>query len=159
MTIRALVIDDSALVRQLLSEILSRDPDIEVVGAAPDPYIAREKIKALNPDVVTLDIEMPRMDGLTFLENLMRLHPLPVLMVSSLTEAGAGVTLHALELGAVDFVHKPRLDIANGLNEYADLLIAKLKAVARSRPRIAPPARDRLEQGGADEGSVELFLS
>ena len=144
MTIRVLVIDDSALVRQVLTDILSSDPAIEVLGSAPDPYVAREKIKALKPDLITLDVEMPRMDGLTFLENLMRLHPLPVLMVSSLTEAGAGVTLHALELGAVDFVHKPRLDIANGLTEYADLLVAKLKAVARSRPRVAPHARDRL---------------
>src|SRR6185369_7054292 len=109
---RVLIVDDSALVRQMLTEMLNSDPDLEVVGAAADPYAAREKIKALNPDVITLDVEMPRMDGVTFLENLMRLHPLPVVMVSSLTQKGAEVTLRALELGAVDFVAKPRIDLA-----------------------------------------------
>jgi two-component system, chemotaxis family, protein-glutamate methylesterase/glutaminase len=138
MTIRVLVIDDSALVRQVLTDILSSDPAIEVLGSAPDPYVAREKIKALRPDLITLDVEMPRMDGLTFLENLMRLHPLPVLMVSSLTERGAEVTLHALELGAIDYVTKPKLDIVGGLNEYAGELIAKVKACARARPRPRP---------------------
>ena len=136
MTVRALVVDDSALVRRLLSEILSRDPEIEVLGTAQDPYVARDKIKELTPDVITLDVEMPRMDGLTFLENLMRLRPMPVLMVSSLTEAGAEVTLQALELGAVDFVTKPKLDVAHGLEEYAGELIAKVKAAARARPRV-----------------------
>jgi two-component system chemotaxis response regulator CheB len=135
MPTRVLIVDDSALVRQLLTDILSRDPGIEVLGAAPDPFIAREKIKALKPDVITLDVEMPRMDGLTFLENLMRLHPLPVIMVSSLTEAGAGVTLQALELGAVDFVTKPKVDVASGLHEYAEQLIAKVKGAARARLR------------------------
>jgi two-component system chemotaxis response regulator CheB len=144
MTVRVLVVDDSALVRQLLTEILARDPGIEVLGTAPDPYVAREKIKQLRPDVITLDVEMPRMDGLTFLENLMRLRPLPVLMVSSLTAAGAGVTLQALELGAVDFVTKPRLDIAQGLNEYSEQLIAKVKAVARSRPRAGAAIPPRM---------------
>ena len=143
MKTRVLIVDDSALVRQLMTEILERDPGIEVLGTAPDPYVAREKIKLLKPDLITLDVEMPRMDGLTFLENLMRLHPLPVLMVSSLTETGADVTLQALELGAVDFVTKPKVDVASGLNDYADHLIAKVKAVARSRPRapVDAPAR------------------
>jgi two-component system chemotaxis response regulator CheB len=142
MSIKVLVVDDSALIRQLLPEILSRDPGIEVVGTAPDPYVAREKIKALNPDVITLDIEMPRMDGLTFLENVMRLRPMPVLVVSSLAERGAQVTLQALELGAVDYVTKPRVDIASGLDQYASELIARLKATAAARPRsIQPPAR------------------
>ena len=121
--IRVLVIDDSALVRQILSEILAAAPGIEVVGTAQDPYVAREKIKALNPDVLTLDIEMPRMDGLTFLRNLMRLRPMPVVMVSSLTARGAEVTLQALELGAVDVVRKPDLDLTRGLQEYAGELI------------------------------------
>ena len=101
--IRVLIVDDSALMRQALTKLLQRDPQIEVVGSAADPFIARDKIKALNPDVLTLDVEMPRMDGLTFLEKLMQAHPMPVVMVSSLTEAGCETTLRALELGAVDF--------------------------------------------------------
>lgn len=125
---RVLVIDDSALIRQILTEILNRDPAIEVVGVASDPYIARDKIKQLNPDVLTLDVEMPRMDGISFLSNLMRLRPMPVVMVSSLTEAGADITLQALEIGAVDFVAKPKLDVAQGLEEYAEEITAKVKA-------------------------------
>jgi two-component system chemotaxis response regulator CheB len=133
MPIKLLIVDDSALVRKLLTEMLSRDREIEVVGAAADPYAARERIKRLNPDVITLDVEMPRMDGLTFLENLMRLRPLPVVMVSSLTQQGADVTLRALELGAIDFVAKPRVDVAGSLAEYADELIAKVKVAAGAR--------------------------
>ena len=113
--IRVLIIDDSALMRQVLAELLSKDPTIEVIGSAPDPYVAREKIKTLNPDVLTLDVEMPKMDGLDFLEKLMRLRPMPVVMVSTLTEKGSDVTFRALELGAVDFVSKPKIDIATGL--------------------------------------------
>lgn len=128
--IKVLIVDDSALVRKLLAEMLATASDIEVVGAAQDPYIAREKIKELKPDVLTLDVEMPRMDGLTFLKNLMRLHPMPVVMVSSLTEQGADVTLKALEIGAIDFVTKPKLDLAEGLAEYRDELIEKLKTAA-----------------------------
>src|SRR5713226_5596328 len=112
--IRVLVVDDSAVMRQLLSEILASDPQIEVVGTAPDPYVARERIKSLNPDVLTLDVEMPRMDGLAFLRNLMRLRPMPVVMCSSLTQRGANVILDALSLGAVDFVAKPVVDVAHG---------------------------------------------
>ena len=140
MSIRVLVVDDSALVRQLLTDILSKDPEIEVVGAAPDPLIARDKIKLLKPDVLTLDVEMPRMDGLQFLANLMRLHPMPVVMVSSLTEAGADVTLKALELGAIDFVTKPKLDVAKGLTAYGPILCEKVKMAARAKI-IANPAR------------------
>jgi two-component system chemotaxis response regulator CheB len=143
MSIKVLVIDDSALVRKLLTAMLSRSPDIQVVGAASDPYAAREKIKKLNPDVITLDVEMPRMDGITFLENLMRLRPMPVVMVSSLTQRGADVTLRALELGAIDFVAKPRIDIAGTLADYEEELIAKVKVAAGARvmPRAAPPVR------------------
>jgi two-component system chemotaxis response regulator CheB len=133
MPIKVLVVDDSALVRKLLSAMLMRSPDIQVVGTASDPYAAREKIKSLKPDVITLDVEMPRMDGITFLENLMRLRPMPVVMVSSLTQRGADVTLRALELGAIDFVAKPRLDIAGTLEDYEDELIAKVKVAAQAR--------------------------
>ncbi len=132
---RVLIVDDSALVRQVLTEILSRDPGIEVAGTASDPFLAREKIKRLRPDVITLDVEMPRMDGLAFLENLMRLHPIPVVMVSSLTERGADTTLQALALGAVDFVSKPKLDVARGLETYAEEICSKVKMAARSQVR------------------------
>ena len=132
---RVLIVDDSAVVRQILSEILASDTGIEVVGTAADPLLAREKIKRLAPDVITLDVEMPRMDGLAFLENLMRLHPLPVVMISSLTERGADTTLQALALGAVDFVSKPKLDVTRGLQGYADEIIEKVKTAARSRVR------------------------
>ncbi|MCP9473559.1 MAG: chemotaxis response regulator protein-glutamate methylesterase [Nitrospira sp.] len=128
--IRVLTVDDSALMRQVLATLLSKDPEIEVIGSAPDPYVAREKIKALNPDVLTLDVEMPKMDGLTFLEKLMRGHPMPVVMVSTLTEAGCETTLRALELGAVDFITKPKLDVQRGMEEVARELIDKVKAAA-----------------------------
>jgi len=133
--VRVLIVDDSALVRQLLTELLSAG-GLEVVGTAADPYMARDKIKALNPDVLTLDVEMPRMDGLTFLRNLMRLRPMPVVMVSSLTERGADVTLQALELGAVDFVAKPKVDLAAGLKDYADELVQKVKMAAQVTTRV-----------------------
>jgi len=133
--IKVLIIDDSALVRKLLTELLSADPDIEVVGTANDPFDAREKIKKLHPDVLTLDVEMPKMDGVTFLRNLMRLRPMPVVMVSTLTEAGADVTLEALNLGAVDFVPKPKVNVSNQLQEYAEEIIAKVKIASRARVR------------------------
>lgn len=132
--IKVLIVDDSALVRQLLTEIFSQDKAIEVVGTAQDPLIARKKIKELNPDVLTLDVEMPRMDGLTFLSNLMRLRPMPVVMVSSLTQKGADVTLSALELGAVDFVGKPAA-LGRGLEDYADEIIGKVKMAAGAHVR------------------------
>ena len=137
--VRELVVDDSALIRKLLAELLSQDPGIVVVGTASDPFIARERIKQLNPDVLTLDVEMPRMDGLTFLQNLMRLRPMPVVMLSSLTERGAQVTLDALALGAVDFVAKPKLDIARGLRDYAQLLAEKVKLAAQARVTAMSP--------------------
>jgi two-component system, chemotaxis family, protein-glutamate methylesterase/glutaminase len=133
--IRVLTVDDSALMRQVLATLLAKDPDIEVIGSAPDPYVAREKIKALNPDVLTLDVEMPKMDGITFLEKLMRGHPMPVVMVSSLTEAGCQTTLRALELGAVDFITKPKIDLREGMEEVAQELIAKVKAAAVANVR------------------------
>ncbi|HWK59940.1 MAG TPA: chemotaxis response regulator protein-glutamate methylesterase [Eoetvoesiella sp.] len=133
--IRVLCVDDSALVRGLMTEIINSHPDMEVVAVAPDPLVARELIKAHNPDVLTLDVEMPRMDGLDFLERLMRLRPMPVVMVSSLTERNSEVTLRALELGAVDFVTKPKLGLRDGLMEYSDLIADKIRAAAHSRPR------------------------
>ena len=128
-----LIIDDSALVRQVLTEILNNDPRLEVIGTASDPIAARDKIKKLNPDVLTLDVEMPKMDGITFLSNLMRLRPMPVVMVSSLTEKGADITLQALEIGAVDFVSKPKIDVAHGLEEYADDLCEKVVMAAGAK--------------------------
>jgi len=139
--ITALIVDDSALVRRLLTELLSSDPEIEVVGTAIDPFQAREKIKKLKPDVLTLDVEMPRMDGVTFLKNLMRLHPMPVVMISTLTEHGAQVTLDALELGAVDFVTKPKLDLSNTMDEYAEEITTKVKEAAQVNVHaLVPPA-------------------
>lgn len=137
--IKVLIVDDSAVVRRMLTEILQSQSDIEVVGEAPDPYVAREQIKRLNPDVVTLDVEMPRMDGLTFLSNLMRLRPMPVVMISSLTEQGAGVTLDALALGAVDFVAKPKMDLVHGLDSAAAEIVEKVKMAARARVQPIPP--------------------
>ena len=131
--IKLLIVDDSALIRQMLTQIFSESGDIEVVGTASDPIIAREKIKALNPDVLTLDVEMPRMDGLTFLRNLMRLRPMPVVMISTLTEKGAEVTLEALALGAVDFVAKPKVDVGQSLRAYADEIIGKIRMAARAK--------------------------
>ncbi|MCY1226693.1 Chemotaxis response regulator protein-glutamate methylesterase [compost metagenome] len=135
--IKVLCVDDSALIRSLMTEIINSQPDMEVVGTAPDPLVARDLIKRLNPDVLTLDVEMPRMDGLDFLERLMRLRPMPVLMVSSLTERGSEITMRALELGAVDFVTKPKLGIRDGLIEYTDTIADKLRAASRARVRAA----------------------
>jgi len=135
--IKVLIVDDSALIRQLLTKILSSDSQIEVVGSAPDPFVAREKIKKLNPDVLTLDVEMPKMDGVTFLRNLMRLRPMAVVMVSTLTESGADVTLEALELGAIDYVSKPKVNVQEELEAYSKEIISKVKTAARARVRSA----------------------
>ncbi len=128
--IRVIVIDDSALMRNLLKEIIDEAPDLECIATAPDPLIAREKIRELNPDVITLDIEMPKMDGLEFLERLMRLKPTPVIMISSLTEQGSEAALRALELGAVDIIAKPKLDIVRGIQGYADDIREKIRSAA-----------------------------
>lgn len=133
--IRVVVVDDSALVRSLLSEIINRQSDMVCVGAANDPLIAREMIRELDPDVITLDIEMPKMDGIEFLGRLMRLRPMPVVMISTLTERGADVTMRALELGAVDFVAKPRIGLVDGIKELADHIVDKVRVAAQAHVR------------------------
>jgi two-component system chemotaxis response regulator CheB len=138
--IRVVVVDDSALVRRLLAEIINRQPDMECVGTAADPYAARETIRTLDPDVITLDVEMPRMDGIDFLGKLMRLRPMPVVMVSTLTERGAEVTLRALELGAIDFVAKPKIGVADGLGQLADEITDKVRIASRARLHRRPAA-------------------
>ena len=137
---RVLVVDDSALIRRLLTEIINRTGDLHCVGAAADPLVAREMIRELNPDVLTLDVEMPRMDGIDFLSKLMRLRPMPVVMVSTLTERGADVTLRALELGAIDFVAKPKVGLSDGINAMAQDITDKIRIAAQARVRRAPPA-------------------
>jgi two-component system chemotaxis response regulator CheB len=163
---KVLIVDDSALIRSLLTHMINSQPDMRAVGAAPDPLVAREMIRALDPDVLTLDVEMPRMDGIEFLDRLMRLRPMPVVMVSSLTERGAEVTLRALELGAVDFVAKPKVDIAGGMRESTEEIIDKIRmaAGARVRRREAGPVRananagkPRLPRGGYS-GTEKLIL-
>lgn len=141
--IRVLVVDDSALVRSLLAEIINRQPDMQCVGAANDPLIAREMIRELNPDVLTLDVEMPRMDGVEFLGRLMRLRPMPVVMISTLTEAGADVTLRALELGAVDFVAKPRVGVAGGLSDLSRLIVEKIRVAATAKIKRVVGSEDK----------------
>ena len=138
---KVLIIDDSALMRSLLSEILTRAADIHVVGTAADPVIGWDKIRSLEPDVVTLDVEMPRMDGITFLDKLMRVRPMPVLIVSSLTEQGGETTLRALEHGAVDFVTKPKLDIREGTLSLGQEIVEKVRAAASARVRARTLAR------------------
>ena len=171
--IRVLIVDDSALMRQILSSILSSDPAIDVIGTAPDPLVAREKIKALNPDVMTLDVEMPGMDGIAFLEKVMTLRPMPVVMVSSLTERGAEVTMRAMELGAVDVFCKPADAASGGFAAHASELIDKVKAAAQARVRAlvnhgnrpAPKlsvtqiykSSDRLVAIGSSTGGVEAL--
>jgi two-component system chemotaxis response regulator CheB len=135
---KVVVVDDSALVRSILTEIINRQPDMECIGAAADPLVAREMIRNLNPDVITLDVEMPKMDGLDFLSRLMRLRPMPVVMVSTLTERGAEVTLKALELGAVDFVAKPKIGVADGIRALAQDITDKIRIAAKAHIRRAP---------------------
>ncbi len=147
--VRVLVVDDSPLMREVLTEILRRARDLEVVGCARDAYVALERIETLAPDVITLDVQMPRMDGLSFLALLMRARPTPVVMVSSLTEDGGEITLRALELGAVDFVTKPHLDVRSGTLEHACELIEKVRAAARARVRLPGARRAAYSAGGA----------
>lgn len=170
--ITVLIVDDSSLIRQMLTSLLSSDPDIDVVGTATDPFQARTMIKELNPDVLTLDIEMPKMDGLSFLEKIMRLRPMPVVMVSTLTERGSDITLQALEIGAVDFVTKPTVNVREGLETVRAEIISKVKTAAHARVGSggqARPAPSKLQAGsnhnpkgklvaiGASTGGVEAI--
>jgi two-component system chemotaxis response regulator CheB len=171
--VRALIVDDSSLIRQLFAMLLAQDPEIEVVGSAPDPYVARDMIKSLKPDVITLDVEMPRMDGLSFLRKIMALHPMPVVMVSTLTQANADVTIQALEAGAVDFVAKPTTQLDKSMDLLGSELSAKVKNAARTRvyarPETAPEPKpvapvksigptDKIIFVGASTGGVEALL-
>ena len=146
--IRVVVVDDSALVRSLLSEIINRQRDMQCVCTANDPLVAREMIRELDPDVITLDVEMPRMDGIDFLGRLMRLRPMPVVMISTLTERGAEVTMRALELGAVDFVAKPRVGLASGLNDLASQIVEKIRVAAVAQVRRAPSRESQPADAG-----------
>lgn len=150
--IKVLVVDDSAMIRGVMKKIIDHETDMVCVGAAPDPLVAREMIKALNPDVLTLDVEMPKMDGLDFLERLMRLRPMPVVMVSTLTERGSDITFRALALGAVDFISKPKMDIARGMEDYASEITDKIRAAAQARVHkaIAHSSLDVQEKLSAD---------
>jgi two-component system chemotaxis response regulator CheB len=144
MTIRVLIVDDSALIRSLLSEIIHQAPDLELVGAAPDAFIAKEMVMNLQPDVITLDIEMPKVDGLTFLDRLMKAKPIPVIMISTLTEKGADATLRSLELGAIDFIAKPKVNVAHGIAEYQQEIIDKIRIASAIKLRKRAPQRDHL---------------
>jgi two-component system, chemotaxis family, protein-glutamate methylesterase/glutaminase len=154
MKTKVLVIDDSALIRSLLTELINDTKDLEVVGAAPDPLVAREMIKQLNPDVLTLDVEMPRMDGLDFLEKLMRLRPMPVLMVSTLTEKGSEITLRALELGATDFVTKPKMGITQGMQQYADEITDKIRTAAKAKVSTLQSIAKASASGGQVQNAI-----
>lgn len=174
MSIRVLLVDDSPLMRKLLCELINAAPDLEVVGTAADPLAARELIKALDPDMLTLDVEMPKMDRLSFLERLMRLRQMPVVMISTLTAAGSETTLKALELGAVDFVSKPRCDPARGLAAYAEDICDKIRAAngarlqscgatSRSRPPssapdVPPITRAAVPSGNTNASAERLIL-
>ncbi len=158
---RVLIIDDSALIRNVLTKIINSSDDLEVVGTAADPIIARDKIKQLNPDVLTLDIEMPRMDGITFLRNLMRLRPMPVVMISTLTEKGAAVTLEALEIGAVDFIPKPVSADTKSLSDYADEVVNKLSTAANVSfgSKYPQPAVTKQKSIAIEKQSADVVLA
>ena len=158
--IKVLVVDDSALIRNLMSKIINSHPDMQTVATAPDPFVARDQIRKFNPDVITLDIEMPKMDGIEFLEKIMRLRPTPVVMVSTLTERGTDVTFRALELGAVEFVTKPKLDISQGMINYANEITDKIRAAYAARFRLnrLPPKPTVLQNQAQQDPVTGLVL-
>lgn len=143
MTIKVLVVDDSALIRSLLSEIVNSQEDLQLVGTAQDAYVAKEMVNRFSPDVITLDIEMPKVNGLTFLDKLMRARPTPVIMISTLTEQGADATVRAMELGAVDFIPKPKIGVAQGIEEYQELIIEKIRLAANANIIKKKPAQNK----------------
>lgn len=154
--IKVLCVDDSSLIRKIMTHIVNEQPDMEMVATAPDPIIARDLIKQHNPDVLTLDVEMPRMDGLDFLERLMRLRPMPVVMLSSLTSRGSDITLSALELGAVDFITKPQMGLNDDMSRYADMITDKIRMAARAQIRrrsshIPPPSVISMPRAGSEK--------
>ena len=156
--VRVLIVDDSASVRQTLSDILSSDRDVEVIGTAADPFIAARRILEETPDVITLDVEMPRMDGITFLRKLMAQHPIPVVMCSSLTEQGSETLMQALEAGAVDVILKPRVDLRAGLQEAHDRICDVIKAAARARLKNRPLPQDHRPREPAPKLSADVIL-
>lgn len=135
MTIKVLVVDDSALIRNLLGEIIKSEDDLTLVGTAPDAFVAKKMVQQFSPDVITLDIEMPKVDGLRFLDVLMKAKPTPVVMISTLTEAGADATMRSLELGAIDFIPKPKLGVVQGIEEYRQIILEKIRMAAKSKVR------------------------
>ncbi|ESE41056.1 protein-glutamate methylesterase/protein-glutamine glutaminase [Shewanella decolorationis] len=155
MTIKVLVVDDSALIRSLLGKMIESDPEMSLVGMAADAYMAKDMVNQFRPDVITLDIEMPKVDGLTFLDRLMKARPTAVVMISALTEEGADATFNALALGAVDFIPKPKLDSPQGFNEYQDLILEKIKSAARAKLLKAP----QIPATNAPKSSIKPALS
>ena len=157
---RVIVVDDSALVRSLLAEIINRQHDMECIGTANDPLVAREMIREKNPDVITLDVEMPKMDGIDFLGRIMRLRPMPVLMISTLTERGAEITMRALELGAVDFVSKPRVGVANGLQQLSTEIVEKIRIAASAHVhRMVKPVAAAVHADAASSTAAKPAVS
>lgn len=157
--IKVLCVDDSALIRKIISSIVNAQPDMEMVAVAPDPIVARDLIKLHNPDVLTLDVEMPRMDGLDFLERLMRLRPMPVIMVSSLTNKGSEITLTALELGAIDFVTKPQMQVNDERLSFSELIAEKIRMASRVRMKKQQEVQPAINLAGALMDSVEKIIA
>mgnify|MGYP003648496292 CR=1 FL=1 len=155
--IKVLIVDDSALIRSLLKEMISAEPDLHVVGAAPDAFVARDMINKFSPDVITLDIEMPRMDGITFLAKLMNARPTPVLMISTLTEKGAEATLKCLELGAIDFIAKPKLDVAQGVEAYRQIILEKIRSASKSKVKKFKTTTRPIEQQSIIGGTEKII--
>lgn len=157
MTIKVLVVDDSALIRQILSEIIKSEPDMTLVGAAPDAFVAKKLVLEKAPDVITLDIEMPKVDGLRFLEVLMNAKPTPVVMISTLTEKGADATLRSLELGAIDFVAKPKIGVAQGMADYHEMIVEKIRTAARSKVKKRNPTKSAVVKAVSYSGTEKVI--